>query len=69
MPKYIEQNNLRKVLCPKCKGTTKVFSYAAVPEVIVCQVCKIAWELQTDIRYKTERLPKREANDFMEWHK
>jgi hypothetical protein len=69
MPVYIDENHLRKILCPKCKGTTKVFSYAAVPEVIVCQTCKIGWDLNIETRYRTKRILGQEINEFMEWHK
>jgi uncharacterized protein YbaR (Trm112 family) len=69
IPKYLDENSLKKFLCPKCQGTVKVFYYSAIPEVIACRICKIAWELSTEVRYKTERMLKSEANEFMEWGK
>jgi len=71
IPKYIDENDIRlgRILCPKCQGPTEVFFCSAVPEVMACRRCKIAWDLSTDIRYKTERMPKSEAMEYMEWGK
>ena len=69
MPKYIDENNLKTTPCPKCQGDTVVFFCSAVPEVMACRRCKIAWDLSTEIRYKTERIPKSEAEEYMEWGK
>lgn len=67
IPRYIDSNDVERTLCPKCQGVTKVFYYSAVPEVMVCLLCKLAWELETEIRYRVKRMLKSEAKEFMEW--
>jgi hypothetical protein len=69
IPKFVEYNDVPRTPCPVCGEILKAFYYSATPEVLACLKCKIAWELETNIRYKTERLSKQEANEFMEWDK